>query len=100
MSKTLYMRISTQNIACSQRHWDQHMPYIIQLYIMSKQPTKQQNTDQLIWLVSAKKTEAVTAYLIKNSKGEGGRERGGKGGGGGRVLSQAVRRTGRSFMGV
>ena len=29
-------------------------------------------SDQFIWLVSEKKTEAVNAYLIKNSKGEGG----------------------------
>ena len=29
-------------------------------------------SDQFIWLVSEKKTEAVKAYLIKNSKGEGG----------------------------
>ena len=29
-------------------------------------------SDQFIWLVSEKKTEEVNAYLIKNSKGEGG----------------------------
>ena len=29
-------------------------------------------SDQFIWLVSEKKTEAVNAYLIKYSKGEGG----------------------------
>ena len=29
-------------------------------------------SDQFIWLVLEKKTEAVKAYLIKNSKGEGG----------------------------
>ena len=28
--------------------------------------------DQFIWLVLEKKTEAVKAYLIKNSNGEGG----------------------------
>ena len=38
-------------------------------------------SDQFIWLVSEKKTEAVNAYLIKDSKGEvggggGGSERG------------------------
>ena len=31
-------------------------------------------SDQFIWLVSKKKTEAVNAYLIKNSKEEGGGE--------------------------
>ena len=30
-------------------------------------------SDQFIWLVSEKKTEAVNAYLINNIKGEGGR---------------------------
>ena len=34
-------------------------------------------SDQFIWLVSEKKTEAVNAYLIKNSKGEGGVRGGG-----------------------
>ena len=50
-------------------------------------------SDQFIRLytVLEKKTEAVSAYLIKNSKG---------GGGGGVSLSQAVGRTGRSCMGV
>ena len=49
-------------------------------------------SDQFIRLytVLEKKTEAVSAYLIKNSKG----------GGGGVSLSQAVGRTGRSCMGV
>ena len=52
-----------------------------------------------MWLVSEKKTEAVKAYVIKNSKGEG---RGGGGGGGRRegVGRKAVGRTGRSCMGV
>ena len=36
-------------------------------------------SDQFMWLVSEKKTEAVNTYLIKNSKGEGG---GGRGAGG------------------
>ena len=49
---------------------DAHMPYIIQLHIMSKWSSR--TSDQFIWLVSEKKTEAVNAYLIKNSKGEGG----------------------------
>ena len=63
-------------------------------------------SDQFIWLVSEKKTEAVNACLIKNSKGEGeGRKRkektNKKGGGGERgALSQAVGRIGRSSMGV
>ena len=55
-----------------------------------------------------KKTEAVNAYLIKSSEGEGekeqekdGEERGGVGQGGrGASLSQAVGRTGCCFMGV
>ena len=79
---------------------DEHMSYIIQLHIMSKWSSRA--SDQFIWLVSEKKTEAVNAYLIKNNKGEGG---GGdkKTGGGwvaGGALSQAVGRTGRSCMGV
>ena len=70
-------------------------------------------SDQFIWLVSEKKTEAVNAYLIKNSKGEGGRKqqqqqkqnnqkkKGGGGGGGGQGSGRkAVGRTGRSCMGV
>ena len=43
-------------------------------------------SDQFIWLVSEKKTEAVNAYLVKNSKawgGRGGREEKNMGGGGG-----------------
>ena len=85
---------------------DEDMPYIIQLHIMSirwayyEQMKLSRTSDQFIWLLSEKKTEAVKAYLIKNSKGEGGGggERGGeRGGGGGR---KAVGRTGRSCMGV
>ena len=53
---------------------DEHMPYIIQLHIMSKWSSR--TSDQFIWLVSEKRTEAVNTYLIKNSKGEG--EGGGK----------------------
>ena len=50
--------------------------------MMSKWSSR--TSDQFIWLVSEKKTEAVNAYLIKNSKGEGqgekkGRERKKKG---------------------
>ena len=37
---------------------------------MSKRSSR--TSDQFIWLVSEKKTEAVNAYLIKNSQGEGG----------------------------
>ena len=56
---------------------DEHMSYIIQLHklwaygehVMSKWSSR--TSDQFIWLVSEKKTEAVNAYLIKNSKGEG-----------------------------
>ena len=46
-----------------------------------------------------KETEAVNAYLIKNSRGEGEEKKKKKktGGGGGR---KAVGRTGRSCMGV
>ena len=51
---------------------DEHMPYIIQLHIMSiRWVYYEQMKQQFIWLVSEKKTEAVNAYLIKNSKGEG-----------------------------
>ena len=45
--------------------------------------------EQFIWLVSEKKTEAINAYVIKNSKGEG------EG-----VGRKAVGRTGRNCMGV
>ena len=59
---------------------DEHMPYIIQLHIISiRWVYYEQMKQQFIWLISEKKTEAVNAYLIKNSKGEGG-----GGGGGGR----------------
>ena len=47
-------------------------------------------SDQLIYLVLEKKTEAVNAYHIKNSKGEEGKK----------PLSQAVGKTGRSSMDV
>ena len=53
------------------------------------------------------KTEAVSAYLIKNSKGEGGGWSGGRrvgvcvgGGGGGGGGRKAVGKTGRSCMGI
>ena len=46
-------------------------------------------SDQFICLISEKKTEAVTAYLIKNSKGEGGG--GGGGGRGGMEVGEATR---------
>ena len=52
---------------------DEHMPYIIQLHIMSEWSSR--TSDQFICLVSEKKTEAVNAYLIKNSKGGGGGEK-------------------------
>ena len=56
---------------------DEHMPYIIQLHIMSiRWAYYEQMKQQNIWSVHmtsiGKKTEAVNAYLIKNSKGEGG----------------------------
>ena len=61
---------------------DEHMPYIIQLHIMSIRwayyEQISRTSDQFIWLLSEKKTEAVNAYLIKNSKGGDG----GTGGGG------------------
>ena len=66
------------------------MPYIIQLLIMSIQLAYyEQMKQQNIWsvhmtMISEKKTEAVNAYLIKNSKGEGeGGERKKTGWGGG-----------------
>ena len=74
--ETLYMRISTQNIACSQRQMNTchtSFSYILWAYgehIMSKWSSR--TSDEFIWLVSEKKTEAVKAYLIKNSNGEGG----------------------------
>ena len=82
---------------------DEHMPYIIQLHIMSiRWAYYKQMKQQNIWSVHmtsiGKKTETFNAYLIKNSKGEGG-----GGGGGGRgegVGRKAVGRTGRSSMGV
>ena len=96
MSKTLYMRISTQNIACSQRQMNTchtSFSYILWAYgehIMSKWSSR--TSDQFIWLVSEKKTEAVKAYLIKNSKGEGGgrvdRGGGGKGEGEGGAVGR------------
>ena len=83
------MRISTQNIACSQRQMNTchtSFSYILWAYgvhIMSKWSSR--TSDQFIWVVSEKKTEAVNAYLIKNSKGEGA-VGGGGGGKGGRWL--------------
>ena len=74
----LYMRISTQNIACSQRLMNTYhtsFSYILWAkgeHIMSKWSSR--TSDRFIWLVSEKKTQAVNAYLIKNSKGEGGGE--------------------------
>ena len=52
---------------------DEHIPYIIQLHNMSKISSR--TSDQFIRLVSEKKTEAVNAYVIKNSKGEGERKK-------------------------
>ena len=52
---------------------DEHIPYIIQLHDMSK--IRSRTSDQFIRLVSEKKTEAVNAYVIKNSKGEGQRKK-------------------------
>ena len=80
MSETLYMRTSTQNIACSQRQMNTchtSFSYILWAYgehIMSKWSSR--TSDQFVWLVSEKKTEAVREK-------EGGRS-GGRGGGGGR----------------
>ena len=56
---------------------DEHMPYIIQLHIMSiRWAYSEQMKQQNIWSVHmtsiGKETEAVNAFLIKNSKGEGG----------------------------
>ena len=92
---------------------DEHMPYIIQLHIMSIRWTYyEQMKQQNIWLVSEKKTEAVKAYLIKNSNGERGRKRKRKktktnsnnnnnNKKRGEVVGRrAVGRTGRSCMGV
>ena len=83
--------------------WNEHMPYIIQLHIISirwayYEQIKQQN----IWSVhmtsiGGEKTEAANVYLINNSKGEEGVGRGGTGEGVGR---KAVGRTRRSCMDV
>ena len=79
MSETLYMRISTQNIACSQRQINTchtSFSYILWAYgehIMNKWSSR--TSDQFIWLGLEKKTEAVKAYLIKNSKGEAGEKK-------------------------
>ena len=55
------------------------------IIIMSKWSSR--TSDQFIRLVSEKKTEALNAYLVKNSKGKG---EWGDGGGGGGALSQVV----------
>ena len=68
------------NIECSQRQINTYhtsFSYILWAYgehIMNKWSSS--ISDQFMWLVSEKKTEAVNAYLIKNSKGEGGGGRG------------------------
>ena len=100
MSETLHMKISTQNIACSQRQMNTchtSFSYILWAYgehIVSKWSSR--TSDQFIWLISEKKTEAVNAYLIKNSKGEGG----GEGGKGGRRGRGAVGRQSEGLGGV
>ena len=74
MSEALYIRISTQNIACSQRQMNTcqtSFSYILLAYdehIMNKRSSR--TSDSHMTTVSEKKTEAVNAYLIKNSKGE------------------------------
>ena len=79
VSETLYVRISTQNIACSQRQMNtchtsfSYMLWAYGKHCMSKWTSR--TSDQFIWLVSEKKTEAVKAYFIKNSKGKGGEGR-------------------------
>ena len=45
---------------------DEHIRYIIQLHNRSKRRSR--TCDQFIRLVSEKKTEAVNAYVLKNSK--------------------------------
>ena len=55
---------------------DEHVPYIIQLHIMSiwwayYEQMKQQNIWSVHMTSFGKKTEAVNVYLIKNSKGGG-----------------------------
>ena len=51
---------------------DEHMPYIIQLHIMSIQPANKA-AEHLIKFIMM--TEAVNDYFIKNITGEGERER-------------------------
>ena len=60
---------------------EEHMPYIIQLHIMAYGEAAEHLISSYDWY-RKKKTEAVNAYLIKNSKGEGGRKKKGRGGGG------------------
>ena len=67
------MRISTQNIGVLTAP-NEHMPYIIQLDIMSIlwaycEQMKQQNIWSVHMTSIGKKTEAVSAHLIKDSKG-------------------------------
>ena len=56
---------------------DGHLPYIVQLHIMSIQPANKaaEHLISSLWLVSEKKTEAVNAYLIKNTVREREREK-------------------------
>ena len=60
MSETLYMRISTQNIACLQRQINTchtSFSYILWAYGEHMSKWSSRTSDQFIWLVSEKKTE-------------------------------------------
>ena len=74
------MRISTQNIACSQRqmytcihhsviHYEHTTcNYGSRTYLINSTPVLEEKQEKQ----RKTKTKAVKAYLIKNSKGEGG----------------------------
>ena len=73
VSETLYMRIFTQNIACSQCQMHTCIHHSVTHYEHTTSKYGCRTSDQFIWLVLEKKTltEAVNAYLMKNSKREG-----------------------------
>ena len=65
------MRISTQNIACSQRQMYTVIHYT-QLYITSIQPANKAAEHLINSIPVLRGGEAVKVYLINNSNGGGG----------------------------
>ena len=68
----LYMRISTRNVACSQRQMHTCIHHSV-THTTCEHTTRKQGSrtsDEVIRLALEKKTDAVNAYLKKNSKGE------------------------------